>query len=155
MIYKQFGKTVVVTEGNQVHKATLEKEAREEVKQLVEKHENSKSEKAKTTLLNKIVKIMGTKQELVAKETEKKVTKLKAEKKLAKKKALKDTTEDKSEMVLAKSIEEDLNEQELNDLKDRNRALEEENRKLKESLEKASDIKPVVSNTGVSRRGEY
>jgi hypothetical protein len=157
MIYKQFGKTLIVTHETTVYTMTGDQEQRKEVIELVEKFENSKSEKARKTLLNKIVPKLKVKEELAKQELEKKVTKLKAEKKLEKKKTKTESKSkvDSKEMQLAASIENDLKSDEVQVLEDINKELVEENKRLKEQIEKAAAIKPAPATTGVSRRGEY
>ena len=157
MIYKQFGKTILVTHETTVYTLTGEKEQRQAIIELVEKHDNSKSEKAKKVLENKIIKLMKVKEQLENAKVEKEVSRLKAEKKLAKKEISKEKPKkvNSKEIALAESLENDLKEQTLQDIKDENEKLKAENEKLKNSLEKAKEVKPAVSSTGLSRRGEY
>lgn len=161
MIYKKIGKTVIVTDEETVYTMVGDKEQRESLVALIDKLDTMKSPRAIATFKKKnIFPLLTLKAQAEDKALEKKVTALKGEKKLNKKKAAEKkepaAKNETKELQLAASLEEDLKvDEEKQELKDKNSALEEENRKLREALDKTKSMTPVQSNVGVRRTGEH
>jgi cobalamin biosynthesis Mg chelatase CobN len=149
MIYRQFGKTIIITHETTVYTFTGEKEQRDSLIQLVEKFNNSKSDKVKNTLKNKILKLVNIKEELKKQSKEKEVIKVKAEKKLIKKKLKSEVAKNKDKVKLANDIE-----TQLKTYKNENTNLKKEIDILKTALQKANNIISTKASVGISKPGE-
>lgn len=160
MIYKKIGKTVIVTDEQAVYTFVGEKQDRENLTALIDKLNALTSPRAITAFKKKqIFPLLTLKKDAENQEKEKKVTALKGEKKLKKKEAAvkKVTSKNtKKELQLAASLEEDLKiDEEKQELKDKNSALEEENKKLKEALDKTKSMTSAPAAVGIRRTGEH
>jgi superfamily II DNA/RNA helicase len=160
MEVKRFGRTVTIVHEGEVKTFTSpDADERNHLVELVEKHNNSKSEAAKGKLLKQINKIATAKDAAKKKVVEDKETKLKAEKKLVKKKVKEEEQEEvvanTQALALVESIGESLKEDEQDN---RVKELQDENDKLKEklkALESKQVAQPVTQTSTLARRGEY